>query len=93
VLDWLPAASGISNGYIVVMWAAENRRRHDMCIRAVHGSIRMNRGALFDSLVRPNGVEAIQSVLLQNALQVSLVQNDNVIQTFAPNTAVKALAN
>jgi hypothetical protein len=53
----------------------------------------VHRNALLDALVRPHRVEVIQSVFLQNALQVSFVQNDDVIQTLASNATEKAFAN
>jgi hypothetical protein len=49
--------------------------------------------ALSDPLVRPCDVEIVEAVLLQYALKVPLPEDDDVIETVAPEAAEKSLAN
>jgi hypothetical protein len=49
--------------------------------------------ALSDPLVRPCDVEIVEAVLLQHVLDVPLAEDDDVIETVAPDAAEKPLAN
>ena len=48
---------------------------------------------LSDPLVRPCDVEIVEAVLLEHVLDVPLAEDDNVIETVAPDAAEKSLAN
>src|SRR5882724_2539056 len=73
--------------------ASKHRNSDDTCGIAPPLERSRSRHALSDPLVRPCDVEIVEAVLLQHVLDVPLAEDDDVIETVAPDAAEKSLAN
>lgn len=73
---------------------AEDRKRDDVAPnRRSHLRGGARRNPLVQALVRASGIEVRIDVLSKNAIQLSLAEDHDVVETLAPHGAQKALAD
>jgi hypothetical protein len=72
-----------------MMETAEDRERDDV---ALVGALRGDRGLLAESLVRARGV-VVADILADDALEVAVIEHQDVVEAFATQRAEKALAD
>jgi len=93
-LSWLPRQSEGSRSHAVVVVKASKHWYADYdCRIGRHGERWLGGQALSDPLVRPRDIEVTEAVLLQHVLDVPHAEDDDVIETVAPDAAEKSLAN
>ena len=69
---------------VVVMKPAEHGERDDLPVTGRRGPSHRGQGALTQALMRADAIE-IANVLRQSREEVALVQDDHVVQAFAPH--------
>jgi hypothetical protein len=74
------------------MEAAENRESDDRCAASERTALGLNRYLLRYSVVRSGRVEIAERVLFEDALQVCLSEDDDVVETFTPDATDESLA-
>jgi len=72
---------------------AEHGKPHDRAIEPGSGAFIRDWNLLAHPLMRPSHVEVVDRILREDVPQVSLSQNDHVIEAFAPDAAQKSLAH
>ena len=78
---------------VVTVKASKHRNSDDTCRIGPPLERSRSRHALSDPLVGPCDVEIVEAVLIERALDVPLAEDDEVIETVAPDAAEKSLTN
>jgi hypothetical protein len=72
---------------------AEHGKPDDGAIGPGSGAFTRDRNLLANPLMRPSQVEVVDRILREDVPQVSLSQDDHVIEAFAPDALQKSLAH
>ena len=77
-----------------MMQAAQDREGDDLatCVLCWHGSSFLLRNLLLDALMRPGSVEVVH-ICIEHAVELPLMQDQQVIEALTPDTAQEALTD